>query len=78
MRTHTWCELCMVIIINGTLWLKMVYLQLKHLLEFHAQGDHQTKSVYLRTTVKYLKLKAIIYIKFVVVSTFRYKFRSFV
>ena len=21
----------------------MVYLQLKHLLEFHAQGDHQTK-----------------------------------
>ena len=21
----------------------------------HAQGDHQTKSVYLRTTVKYLK-----------------------
>lgn len=56
---------------------KMVYLQLKHLLEFHAQGDHQTKSVCLRTRVKYLKPKPI-YIKFIVVSTFRYKFRSFV
>ena len=55
----------------------MVYLQLKHLLEFHAQGDSQTKSVYLRTKVKYLKPKDI-YIKFVVVSIFRHKFRSFV
>ena len=44
------------------LWLKMVQLQLKHLLEFHAQGDHQTKSVSLRTTIRYLKPKAI-YIK---------------
>ena len=44
------------------LWLKMVYLQLKHLLEFHAQGDHRNKSVYLRTTGKYLKPKDI-YIK---------------
>ena len=38
------------------------YVYLKHLLEFHAQGDHQTKSVSLRTTIRYLKPKAI-YIK---------------
>ena len=31
----------------------------KTLLEFHAQRDPQTEGVYIKTTVKYLKPKAI-------------------